>query len=91
MSVLDRLVAPQRFQRRPRLEICREPASCYHRRTPPLSGGIHLSNLSDFPGPAQTTGLRSQPKAGIELPNLVRVARYRDGIQVIEINQNTGA
>ncbi len=23
------------------------------RRTPPLSGGIHLSKLSDFPGPAQ--------------------------------------
>ena len=45
--------APQRFQRHPRLEICRDPASCYHRRTPPLSGGIHLSNLSDFPGPAQ--------------------------------------
>ena len=50
-NLLDRLVAPQRFQRHPRLEICREPASCYHRRTPPLSGGIHLSNLSDFPGP----------------------------------------
>ncbi|HUW72984.1 MAG TPA: hypothetical protein VMW05_02990, partial [Methyloceanibacter sp.] len=50
------LVAPQRVERYSGFEICREPASSRHRRIPPLNGGIHLNQLSDFLGPPQSTG-----------------------------------
>ena len=50
---MDRPVATQRLKRNLGLEICREPASCRHLRIPPSMGGIHLSSLADFLGPAQ--------------------------------------
>jgi TPR repeat protein len=52
-NLLDCLVAPERIQRHFRLEFRRELPSLRHLCIPPLSGGIHLSNLSDFPGPPQ--------------------------------------
>ena len=56
-DLLDRPVATQGFKGHPGFKVCREPASCRHRRIPPLNGGIHLNRLSDFPGPPQTEAL----------------------------------
>ncbi len=50
---LNGFVATERLKRNLGLEIRREPASLSHLRIPPLSGGIHLSSLSDFLGPPQ--------------------------------------
>ena len=54
-NLLDRLVAPQSFQRYTGLELTPKPPSRRHGIFLPLHGGIHLNILSDFPGPAQTS------------------------------------
>ena len=57
-DLLKRPITPKRLQRNLRLQLPQNFRRFPLSRIPPSDGGIHLSDLSDFPGPPQDNLLR---------------------------------
>ena len=92
-DLLQRSIPAKRLQRNLRLQLPENRRRLLLICIPPSGGGIHLNDLSDFPGPPHTTASKTWRRlmGNNQLPKVIEGVRFKDGMQIDETKTRAAA